>query len=346
MPKLSIVLPVQGQIESLEHSLVSLLAHRPRSSEVLVVLNGPYSDPYCLTDEVRFVTVAPGAGWVESVNAGVREADSAVVHVVSPGVEVADGWAWPALRYFSDRRIAAVSPLAIGPTDQAKALALGVGYRSNGRRTLIAGGAVAEHVERGAVVGCWPTAWAGFYRREVLLDLAAGFASAVGDELADIDLALRLEAAGFESVCEPLCRVMVPRTAATPTSFRRGRSAERLYWRHRGATGPSGSVARHLTLVARDALASVIKPRAAAAMVGRIAAMLERGSYRRSRAAAELLHERAAVILNNEPVRILRFDEAHRTIRQPQGRTTSSPNPAPTSAPTLTSRTTRLRLSA
>ncbi len=74
MPKLSIIVPVLGQIEPLEHSLVSLLAHRPRSSEVLVVLNSPYDDPYSLTDEVRFIAAAPGAGWVESVNTGLREA--------------------------------------------------------------------------------------------------------------------------------------------------------------------------------------------------------------------------------------------------------------------------------
>jgi hypothetical protein len=348
LPKLSIVIPVLGQIESLEHSLVSLLAHRPRSSEVLVVLNGPYADPYALTDEVRFISTTLGAGWVESVNAGLREAASAVVHVVSPGVEVADDWVWPALRYFSDRRIAAVSPLAIAPASPAKVLALGVGYRAEGGRTLVPGGSVIEHQRRGAVVGCWPSAWAGFYRRDVLIELAAGFDSAVGDEFADIDLALRLEAAGFDSVCEPLCRVMVPEMAAAAPrmSFRSGRSAERLYWRHRGATGPSGSVTRHLALVARDALTCLIQPRAAAAISGRITATLERRTYRRAREAAERLQQRASAMLNHEPLRILRFDEAHRAIRQPQSRTTPAPNSVPTPASALTNASPRLRLSA
>ena len=344
MPKLSIIVPVLGQIEPLEHSLTSLLAHRPRSSEVLVVLNGPYSDPYALGDEVRFVSAAAGAGWVDSVNVGLREASAPVVHVVSPGVEVADDWVWPALRYFSDRRIAAVSPLAVAAADRSAVLALGVGYRPAGGRTLVTGGNAAEHVDRGAVVGCWPTAWAGFYRREVLLDLADGFDTAVGDELADIDLALRLEAAGFDSVCEPLCRVMVPQQAAPRTSFAAGRAAERLYWRHRSATGASGSVARHMTLVARDALACLMKPRAAAAITGRLAAALERRTYRRSRDAAEVLQQRATAMLSQEPLKILRFDEAHRTVRPPQGRTIAAQAQAP--APALSGVSPRLRLSA
>ena len=344
MPKLSIVIPVLGQIDALEQSLISLLANRPRSSEVLVVLNSPYADPYALADEVRFISTAQRAGWVESVNAGLREAISPVVHVVSPGVEVADDWVWPALRYFSDRRIAAVSPVAVAAANPARVLALGVGYRPEGGRALVAGGAVAEHEQRGAVVGCWPTSWAGFYRRDVLLDLASGFDAAVGDELADIDLALRLEAAGFDSVCEPLCRITVPNVAAPALSFRSGRSAERLYWRHRGAVGPSGSVARHMVLVARDALTCLVKPRAAAAMTGRITATLERGTYRRAREAADLLQRRASAMLNHEPLKILRFDEAHRAVRSPQSRN-SAPSPTATS-PTLSAVSPRLRMSA
>ncbi|MBX9792157.1 MAG: glycosyltransferase [Pirellulales bacterium] len=344
MPKLSIIIPVLGRIEALEQSLVSLLAIRPRSSEVLVVLNSPYADPYALTDEVRFISTAQGAGWVESVNVGLREATSPVVHIVSPGVEVADDWVWPALRYFSDRRIAAVSPVAVAAADPARVLALGVGYRSEGGRALVAGGSVAEHSERGAVVGCWPTAWAGFYRRDVLLDLAGGFDAAVGDDLADIDLALRLEAAGFDSVCEPLCHVTIPDVTTPTMSFRSGRSAERLYWRHRGAVGPSSSVARHMVLVARDALTCLIKPRAAAAMTGRITATLERGTYRRAREAAELLQQRASAMLNHEPLKILRFDEAHRAVRPPQSRSTV-PGPAAAS-PTGSAGSRRLRMSA
>ncbi len=99
MPRLSIIIPTLGDWESLETTLVSVLQNRPPLSEVIVVLNRTYDDPYDLEGEVRFVEV-PGrtpskhrrAGLVELVNTGLAAADSELLHVLSCGMTVGDGW--------------------------------------------------------------------------------------------------------------------------------------------------------------------------------------------------------------------------------------------------------------
>ena len=55
MPRLAIVITAVGSVESVERTLVSVLENRPTDCEVFVALNQPYSDPYDLKDEVRFV---------------------------------------------------------------------------------------------------------------------------------------------------------------------------------------------------------------------------------------------------------------------------------------------------
>ena len=63
MPRLSIVIPVLGNVEGLEDTLVSVLENRPVDCQIVVVLNRPYDDPYDLKDEVCFVEAPPGAGF-------------------------------------------------------------------------------------------------------------------------------------------------------------------------------------------------------------------------------------------------------------------------------------------
>ena len=61
MPRLSIVIPVLGNLDRLEDTLVSVLANRPADCQVVVVLDQPYADPYDLKDEVQFIEL-PGQG--------------------------------------------------------------------------------------------------------------------------------------------------------------------------------------------------------------------------------------------------------------------------------------------
>ena len=75
MQRLSIIVPLMGDLKRFEDTLVSVLENQPEQSEVVVVLNGPYDDPYDLRSEVKFVEAprAPicwivlPAGWGRAV---------------------------------------------------------------------------------------------------------------------------------------------------------------------------------------------------------------------------------------------------------------------------------------
>ena len=62
MPRLAIIISAVGSIEALENTLVSVLENRPADCDVVVVHSKPYSDPYELKNEVRFVSAPRGSG--------------------------------------------------------------------------------------------------------------------------------------------------------------------------------------------------------------------------------------------------------------------------------------------
>src|SRR5262245_47395883 len=97
-----------GSAEQMETGLVSVLENRPSACEVLLVLNGQYDNPYDLDDEVRFVTAPRGAGWAESCNVGVEQAEADLVHLLMPGAEATPGWTDAPLRHFAAADMAAV----------------------------------------------------------------------------------------------------------------------------------------------------------------------------------------------------------------------------------------------
>ena len=87
MPRLSIIIPVLGNLELLEDTLVSVLENRPDSCEIIVVLDEVYEDPYELKDEIRFDRAPPGAGLVAGANLaiGLSRARRSAVLPVGPG---------------------------------------------------------------------------------------------------------------------------------------------------------------------------------------------------------------------------------------------------------------------
>ena len=62
MQRLSIIVPLTGDLKPFEDTLVSVLENQPERSEVVVVLNEPYDDPYQLRGEVEFVEAPAGGG--------------------------------------------------------------------------------------------------------------------------------------------------------------------------------------------------------------------------------------------------------------------------------------------
>lgn len=287
MPRLAIVISAVGTIESLEGTLVSVLENRPADCEILVALHEPYQDPYSLQGEVRFLEPPRRATSVERIQQALAGIRAPLVHLLSSGCEVSEGWADEALARFGDRRVASVAPL-VTEVGSERIVAAGVGYRKRGQRFLVGQGLAACTAElHHNVVG--PATFAAFYRKAAI-DFVGGLSTQLGPRQADVDLALTLRHAGFTTALEPRSRVLAS-PAVDPCLSPRLEALhnERLFWRQLPETGWLPALAAHGSTVALEALASIGRPRMLSQIVARAWACCQRGSYaRRRRAMAEL----------------------------------------------------------
>ena len=298
MTRLSILIPCVAVDAPFESTLVSILQNRPRDCEVLVIHAQPYDDPYQLRDEVRFIA-APGKRSVAAlVNAGIAAARGEVINVAPAGVEVEENWSEPALAHFADPEVGSVCPLIIHAEERTTIATLGVGYRTGGARISIGADEPLPRQRQLAARVIGPSAMGGFYAREVVA-ACGGFCVDLGDELADVDLALSLAHLGFRTVFEP-ASVMTATKAAlgdAPAGFTHGRAAERLFWRHAAEQGWIAALPLHLLVVAQSLLGKLLAPRALGELLGRLAALADFGAVQRY---DDLLTEAAARL--DEPV--------------------------------------------
>jgi GT2 family glycosyltransferase len=258
--RLSIVIPVFGDLKPLDDTLVSILENRPANCELLVVHNAPYNDPYELAGEVQFVQAPKGAGIVECLNLGLSASRAPVVHLLACGVEVRPGWAEVALRHFRNPEVAAVAPVLLHHDDQMTVVSAGLGYRAEGVVWRVGRGRTLDEVGEDRDEPCGPDALAGFYRRSAI-EAVGGFSQSPIDTLATIEVSLSLREAGFRCVVEPDSQAKVNSTAARDkVGFRHGRHSERLFWRWASAHGRVRSVAAHAALVAGECVIGLWRP--------------------------------------------------------------------------------------
>jgi hypothetical protein len=276
---LSIVIPVTGNVAEMERTLVSVLANRPADCEVVVVLNQAYDDPYDLSDEVRFLSARLQAGFVECANQGIRSSRTGIVHILAAGLEVSEGWADAAIEHFADPQVAAVAPLILS-AQNGRPLAAGLRYGSGGKRIVNAPRKApsARASERIAVLG--PCAAAAFYSAEALSVVGGGLPNVLGNDLADVQLALELQAAGYRAVLEAGSQVMADRLPSWDgRGFQHGLYAERLFWLHASERGTALSMGLHPFAVVGDLLRT-FSPAAAMQIAGRLLASCQFGFYR------------------------------------------------------------------
>ncbi|MBI1904290.1 MAG: hypothetical protein HYS13_24610 [Planctomycetia bacterium] len=280
MTSLSIVLPMQGNVDLLESGLVSVLENRPADCEIVVVLNGPYDDPYHLEGEVRFLHAPNGASFVQSANLGVGQSRAEIVHLLSSGVQATEAWTDAALSHFDDPKVAAVAPLVTHVYKPARVLAAGVSYCAGGRRVVPAGKA-DRFARRKAADVLGPSCLAGFYRNGAWT-AAGGMDETVGDQMADVDLALRLRALGFRSVLEPASIVRDNvRVRSRVSPIERGRQAETLFLRSAPLAGWAKSLLLHPFSLAAEALSAPRElPVRPLVLLGRLLAYAKLGEVR------------------------------------------------------------------
>lgn len=267
VPRLSILIPCLGGAAEFDSTLVSVLQNRPAKCEVIVLHPQKYDDPYGLSDEVDFVRVSEARTITRLVNEGLRIASGDVVHIVGCGLQVEEGWTEPAMRHFRDGNVAAVAPLM---NLQGQEIA-GACFSRGGRRTLVSNGSAPAKA-------FGPTLMSGFFRNEIL-QATKGFEESLGDELADVSLALTLERLRFKIVFEARSRLIADEKPVVGRSnpFKVGSRAERLYRRHAAWRGLVGSRLAHPFAVAHDAIAGPAGT-GFLRLIGRLGALADRSS--------------------------------------------------------------------
>lgn len=286
MSQLAIVIPYVGNSKRLEDTLVSVLANRPDGSEVVVVLDAPYDDPYDLDDEICFVEAPKGTSPAASVNYGIEAAHAPLIHVLTCGCEVSEGWTEAAVACFEDARVAAVAPLVIQADDRDRVLAAGLGYSPGGQTFHREQGRRAVLIRDLADVTA-PHPAAAFYRRSAL-ESAGGFPGQWSLPLATLDLALTFDSLGLDVVLEPQSAVAAPPLCdPVPGAFRRSLEAERFYWRWSGQSKRTSLVA-HVGHVTADCLAGFANLSVFARTAGRLVGLLGRNGRRNAARLAEL----------------------------------------------------------
>ncbi len=281
MCQLSIIVPLVHAPQLFEDTLVSVLENRPAGCEVLVVHPGDYEDPYGLSDEVRFISVAPTADGNSMVNAAARAAAGRILHLLQPGVLAKDGWTDAAMLRFRDPEMAAVAPLVLDARNHNRVLVAGLRYSPGGRVILQGAGTrfgKAERTLRDEITG--PTRMAAFYRRSAFLALE-GFCPHAGPWLADIDLGLCMRRLGYG--CELERRSMVTgfeEYITPPLSFLTGRQAEQVFWRHRHHSRGSLSLPAHVAEVFSAVLTRPHRASTYTHLVGRLSALFTNSGHR------------------------------------------------------------------
>lgn len=270
-----------GNMDQYEDGLVTVLQHRPKDAEVLIVLTEPYADPYDLAGEVRFVDAPASASIVEATNLGIESSEAPIIHLLAGGAEVSDGWTEAAVVHFNDPRVAAVTSLVYDASKTGRVIAAGIDYRAGGRRIHLLGGRSIDRIPTEPTDVRGGPRTAVFYRRAALETLGHAFDAALGDDLADIDLALQLTALGMRCVLEPRSVVHARALKSNGVGFRGGLHAERLFLRNASIAGWGKSLAAHPGHVAMDLLRQLPSPSALLGLIGRLVAWCELGRARR-----------------------------------------------------------------
>jgi hypothetical protein len=307
--RLAIVIPSVSSVEALESTLLAVLENRPQRSDVIVVHAHPYTDPYQLEGEVRLIHAPSRSSYVACANLGIRETSADVVHLLSAGSLVREGWTDGALRHFADPRVAVVAPLLLDEAEPTHAVSAGLTYTAGGTRRATTH-FVADVHDQGVSPILAASLAAVFYNR-VTLTSVGGLSAEVGADLADIDLGLLLRHAGFTSLVDPRLQVRIPnRPLEQMSAFRSAVRAERLFWRNAPLLGWGRSMLAHPMTVMGEVLKAFPGMGMFTGVAGHLVGAGMWSSARRHHQRLMDLRNSAPVPVEVEP-RTLRIDHSH-----------------------------------
>lgn len=269
-PRFSIVVPLVGDVNLFEQTLASLLRDLSTQTEVILVHDGTYEDPYSLGSEVTIVD-AQSRRLAGMLNQAIASASSELIAVVRPGVELPELWQSEIGPCFDDEKVASVVPVIVPLAEPSEIVAAGVKTNYDFRRILEGDGdKIADRV-LGRLRPIGPTQWAAFYRRSTL-ELAGNFDVTIDDQYLDLDIALALKSMGYRSHFAPQCAATIarPNLITKEADQPHGNSAQRAIVRHGREDSPLG---RGLLSFTKEVLATVLRPSLFFQAMGRIGAL-------------------------------------------------------------------------
>ena len=287
---LSIVIPSHHRCDLLRRCLTTVRNHAPAATEIIVVddaspdhVAGRVAQEFA---GVRVVRLDRRRGFAVAANAGIRTSRGAVVEMLNDDTEVQPGWANTALRCFNDPAIGSVAPLVLRWPN-------GDTIDSAGDRYYLGG--VAQKRGHGQPLGpeflkprqvFGVSAAAGFYRRAAL-DEVGHFPESFGSYFEDVDLAFRLQRAGWRAMFEPASRVLHHISASHGPSRRlleqQSCNEERVFWRNVPASDLWRAVPKHAAVLAGKAWKRWQEGTLTPWVLGRLRLIMDAAELRRDR---------------------------------------------------------------
>ncbi len=204
MPRLSIIIPHRNDDARLEATVLSVLENRPQDSEIIVVHNGTYADPYDLADELLVVEGEPRSNCLQLLNTAVMAACAPVVCTLLDGLVVSNDWAEEPLEIMGAARDTVVSVATrVGNSSQ---VTYGISTRAIRSGSELQRGKV--ELEKATGPCCGPQLSCGFYPKRLLRSLG-GWNERLDISVADIDLAWTLQALGLPVTCATTSEVVM-----------------------------------------------------------------------------------------------------------------------------------------
>ncbi len=269
--RLSIIIPLlsTGAVKAFEGTLASVLGSLPAATEVLVLDGIGYGDPWQIGREgVRFLTfeTARMPSEIHAVNEGIKQITAPVVHLLSPGTEVNDGWTEIILPHFNNEMVACVVP-TLFDAERKKIFSLGVQYKRTGE---------LHSFKNFKSLGFQSTILAphvgGAFFRKKHLDLLGGFDASLCSQISLVNAILFLRFFGCETIVETDCRINVHSQSLKPVSpYSWAYQSERLYRRWSGTPG-NGTFLEHLCFLQTEFWKRFPTKNAFVSLFGRIGA--------------------------------------------------------------------------
>lgn len=289
--KLSIVIPAHHRPDLLQLCLERVTAYAPPHTQIIVVDDG--SKQRCISAvasrfNVELLRNEVAGGFCVAANRGIAAATGTIIELLNDDTQVEPEWATHALHAFADPTVGAVAPLVLqGPSDRATPLidSAGDDYDNGGFARKRGHGQPLSRLFQQPCDVFGASASSAFYRAEAL-QRVGGFPENFGAYFEDVDLAWRLQHAGYRTRYVPTAIVW----HRVGSSYRKNRkllerqslNEERVFWRN--VPHAWQHVPRHLAVLFGKALRRTREGTLVPFLMGRLRMLTEIGSIREHRA--------------------------------------------------------------